>query len=181
MATLLESHGAEWTPADLDLLPDHWKVELLDGTLIVNAQPMPKHQLAAQRLLRILADALGEQFEVFHEIMLDLDTAQFAPDLTVTHRDRIEWEAKAQAPSAVALVVEVASPSTRAIDRTIKAERYAEAGIPCYWRVELDPVTVIAYGLRDGSYVEAASWSAGQELSVDEPARVRFDPASLLP
>lgn len=181
MATLLENHGAEWTPADLDLLPDHWKAELLDGTLIVNAQPMPRHQLAAQRLTRILAESLGEEFEVFPEIMLDLGTAQFAPDITVARRSRIDWESKAQAPSAAALVVEVASPSTRAIDRTIKAERYADAGIPGYWRVELDPVTVVAHHLRDGSYVEAGSWGAGEEVRVAEPAAVRFDPASLLP
>lgn len=181
MATLLENHAGEWTPADLELMPEHWKVELLDGTLIVNAQPMPRHQLAAQRLVRILVDALGEEYEPLPEVMLDLGTAQLAPDISVAHRSRIDWEAKEQAPAAIALVVEVASPSTRSIDRTIKAERYAEAGIPGYWRVELDPVAVIAHVLCDGAYVEAGSWSAGEEVVVDEPVRVRFDPTTLLP
>jgi Uma2 family endonuclease len=38
---------------------------------------------------------------------------------------------------AVLAVVEVVSPSTTAIDRAVKPVVYAEAGIPVYWRVEL--------------------------------------------
>jgi Uma2 family endonuclease len=34
-------------------------------------------------------------------------------------------------------VVEVVSPSTTAIDRAVKPAMYADAGIPVYWRVEL--------------------------------------------
>ncbi len=181
MATLLETHGGEWTPADLDLLPDHWKVELLDGTLIVNAQPMPVHIVAARRLVRLLEDELGEDYELLPEVMVDLASARFAPDVAVAHRDRIDWSAQEQAAATFALVVEVASPSTAAIDRTIKAERYAAAGIPGYWRVELDPITVIAYSLHDGAYAALGSWGAGQTVEVEEPVRVSFDPAVLLP
>lgn len=51
--------------------------------------------------------------------------------------------AKEQAAATFALVVEVASPSTAAIDRTIKAERYAAAGIPGYWRASFDPAVLL--------------------------------------
>lgn len=181
MATLLEAHAGEWTPADLDLLPDHWKVELLDGTLIVNAQPMPAHIVVAHRLVRILGDTLGSDYELLPEVMVDLGPARFAPDIAVAYRDRIDWQAKEQDPAVFTLVIEVASPSTASIDRTIKAERYAQAGIPGYWRVELDPIKVIAYALRDGAYAGLGAWDAGETLEVDEPVRVSFDPAVLRP
>ncbi|WP_162260270.1 Uma2 family endonuclease [Nocardioides sp. Root190] len=181
MATLLEAHTGEWTSADLDLLPDHWKVELLDGTLIVNAQAMPGHIVAARRLVRLLEDSLGEDHELLPEVMVDLAGAHFAPDIAVAHRDRIDWNATEQDPATFALVVEVASPSTAAFDRTIKAERYAAAGIPGYWRVELDPITVIAHALRGRTYAELGRWGAGETVEVDEPVRVSFDPAVLLP
>ncbi|MGR6998893.1 Uma2 family endonuclease [Yinghuangia aomiensis] len=39
----------------------------------------------------------------------------------------------------VVLVVEIASPSTRVADRKMKPSLYAAAGIPHYWRLELEP------------------------------------------
>jgi hypothetical protein len=36
----------------------------------------------------------------------------------------------------------------------LKPGEYAEAGIPLYWRVELEPeVTINGFTLRDGAYV----------------------------
>jgi Uma2 family endonuclease len=182
VATLLESHIGPWSPSDLDLLPEHWKVELLDGILLVNAQPMPLHIAAARRLTRLLEDAAESDWELLPGVMLDLGETRFAPDVAVARKNRVAWGAKHQSPDAFVLVAEVASPSTRVVDRTVKAEKYAEAGIPAYWRIDLDPVvTVVAHALRGGAYVELGSWRAGETVTVDDPVRVRFDPADLLP
>jgi Uma2 family endonuclease len=40
------------------------------------------------------------------------------------------------APEEVQLVVEVVSPESAHRDRTVKPRKYAEAGIPHYWRIE---------------------------------------------
>lgn len=51
------------------------------------------------------------------------------------------------------MVVEVVSPRSRKTDRFTKPAKYAEAGIPLMWRVELAPsVEVLGFELRDGSY-----------------------------
>ena len=39
-------------------------------------------------------------------------------------------------PEHVLLVVEVVSPGSETTDRIVKADQYARAGIPFYWRVE---------------------------------------------
>lgn len=99
----------------------------------------------------------------------------------MVRRAELDWRAAEQPAATAVLVVEVASPSTRAIDRALKADIYAEAGIPGYWQVELDPVRVIAFGLRAGAYAELGAWGAGETVAVDQPVAVRFDPAVLLP
>ena len=54
------------------------------------------------------------------------------------------------------LAAEVVSPSSRSDDRFRKPALYAQAGIPCYLRVELDPPHVVAYRIgADGLYEEA--------------------------
>jgi Uma2 family endonuclease len=59
------------------------------------------------------------------------------PDVVVVAAEAID-ETTTRIPSdAVLAVVEVVSPSTISIDRAIKPAMYAEAGIPVYWRVEL--------------------------------------------
>lgn len=39
---------------------------------------------------------------------------------------------------------------------------------------------VVAYRLKDGTYVEHVRAHAGQELRLKEPVEVAFDPATLL-
>jgi Uma2 family endonuclease len=96
-------------------------------------------------------------WEVFTDFSLPMGTDGRIPDLAVV---RVDVEATRSnrnpyAPSAFGLVGEVVSPRTRKIDRFAKPGEYAEAGIPIYWRIELDPGPRLhAYLLREGSYVE---------------------------
>lgn len=49
-------------------------------------------------------------------------------------------------PRDVRLVVEVASPSTARVDRTVKRELFAAWGIPAYWVVDLHARTLVRHG-----------------------------------
>ncbi len=65
-------------------------------------------------------------------------------------------------PADVVLAIEVVSPSTKTTDRFAKPGEYAAAGIPCYWRIERDPLHVFAYQLREPARVPVCanmSWS----------------------
>ena len=69
---------------------------------------------------------------------------------------------------AARLVVEVTSPSNRINDTVLKLDRYARAGIPHYWVVDPDRITV--YELTDGAYRVVPEGSA---VDVQGPFPVR--------
>ncbi len=171
---------APWRPEDLARFPEGNRFEVIDGLLFVNAQPNTLHQMVADELRAVLKAQLSTELLAVREIGVRLVGSIVGPDLTVVRRATIDPAANEQPASAAVLVVEVASPTTRRTDRTLKAEKYAEAGIPGYWRVELDPVTVIASVLRDGAYAEVGRWRVGETVALDAPVRVRFDPAVLV-
>jgi len=84
----------------------------------------------------------------------------------------------------VLLVVEIISPSNAGLDRREKPIRYAEVGIPHFWRVELEgdrAPYVVRYGLDDASrtYVELGPVHAGEELTVDIGFPVTLRPVEL--
>jgi hypothetical protein len=83
----------------------------------------------------------------------------------------------------VLLVVEVISPSHAKIDRWDKPIRYAAAGIPHFWRVELEggrAPYVLCYGLDGDRYAELGTvWSGEEEETVDIGFPVTLRPAEL--
>ena len=85
------------------------------------------------------------------------------------------------AAAEVLLAVEIISPGSRNVDTHLKSVEYAEAGIPHYWLVDLDPpaptVTVFGLGAPGDGYVESQTTSG--ELLVTEPFTLRIDVAAL--
>ena len=83
----------------------------------------------------------------------------------------------------VVLAIEIISPGSRNVDRHLKAFEYADAGIPHYWLVDLDPplptITVFGLGVPGDGYVE--SRTASGELMVGEPFGLRVDISALVP
>lgn len=73
-----------------------------------------------------------------------------SPDLVVCRRPlagRVVW----LDPEDVLLVVEIVSPGSEHLDRVAKAEEYAEARIPNYWRVEREGGSPAVHALRLGA------------------------------
>jgi len=77
---------------------------------------------------------------------------------------------------AVAAVIEIVSPSTMSMDPAV----YAEAGIPVYWRVELQGTPrIVACSLSRGRYITRATLVAGTTGRITRPFAVELDPADL--
>lgn len=165
----------DWTAEDLLRLPGDYRYEIVDGVLHMTPSPLPGHQELAHVLTSHLRRQLPGGWSAVQELDVILtqdgrNTRQ--PDVVVYRRDD---PSRMLHPDRVALVAEIVSPSSKSEDRVMKPVQYAEAGIPCYWRVEQKPaLSVVEYRLTElGKYYEHSP-RAGV-FSVDEPWPIEID------
>lgn len=117
------------------------RVELLRGVIVEMNPPDPPHVHPIQVLTRHFSrEALDTDFDVRIQQPLGLGgtISEPQPDVALVRRDQ---QSRTKHPSTAELVVEVAFSSHR-VDRGVKAELYAEAGIPEYWVVDVPGRTV---------------------------------------
>jgi hypothetical protein len=80
----------------------------------------------------------------------------------------------------IRLVVEVTESWTRAVDRTLRPHVWAQAGVPHYWRLDLEGRCLVSHELADGEvYRETGRYT--DDVVLDEPVALRFRLADLLP
>jgi Uma2 family endonuclease len=176
-------HFGPWTERDLLSMPDDGqRYEIVEGRLLVSPTPSGRHQGASGRLYRLLAQASPPHLETVEALGVSIPGTSFlVPDILTADRKAI-WANTSGIidPKAVSLVVEIISPSSVLIDMNTKPALYARAGIPNFWRVEMEEPSVAMYHLVAGSYQEVAVALAGDRLTVSEPFEVSFDPADLV-
>lgn len=169
-----------WTEAEFLALPVDRRLELLDGALLVSTSARVRHQRLSSRLWAALDVAIPFGLEVLEAINVRVGPGKILiPDLavvTVPGLDLTVCEA-----SDVALVVEITSPGNAAVDRAIKPQLYAQAGVPHYLRIELAEAgpQALVYRLERNHYAEVAKAGPGQPLVLIEPVTVTLDLAAL--
>jgi Uma2 family endonuclease len=181
MTAVAEEHVGPWTVDELLELPeDHQqRHELVDGALLMSPAPGYAHQLAASLLWHAFYAAAPADVGVYEAVNVQLGSSRlFIPDVAVVRRPGAGT--KVLPASEVLLVAEVVSPSSVAIDRTLKPALYAAAGIPFYLRVELDGPVLVMHELVGEVYREVATAKSGEELRLESPFPVSIDPDSLL-
>ncbi|MEU6035877.1 Uma2 family endonuclease [Actinomadura sp. NPDC047616] len=185
-----------YTLYDLDAMPedDGRRYELADGWLTELPGDL-WHDHAAARLRDILKDAAGRADADVHVAGTPQDVITprgvRKPDVFVVGREvaraALERRSRAYYGPDLLLVAEVVTPRTGSerIDRCAKVAEYAATGIPHYWIIDLEPrpaVTLLELTgpARDGAaYRTLARVRAGEELTVDRPFPIGFDPARL--
>ncbi|WP_051162611.1 Uma2 family endonuclease [Nocardia transvalensis] len=183
--------GDRWTAADLDNLPDNGiRYEVLNGQLIVNAAPKPRHQEVLTWLLIALTSAMPPGHWVLPGVGVLIGDDEPIPDL-IAGKGPVEKDDRGVRPDQVLLAVEIVSASTTLQDRMVKPAVYAEAGIPNYWRIEANsfkgrlpgetvPV-LFAHALGDnGEYELTHRVAAGEPATLHSPFELTIDPATLL-
>ncbi len=172
--------GTEWTYTDLAALPgDTRGYEVVEGSLVVSPKPSPPHQYAALTLATELRAAAPAELVVLPELDVDLGRNVFEPDIVVIQADGYKPKGPLHAVDLV-LAVEVTSPSSRSVDRIIKPSALAAAGVPHYWRADLEGEPYIEVFVLDaGAYRLAATARAGTPLQLDQPFPITLDPAVL--
>ncbi|MDR8414327.1 Uma2 family endonuclease [Nonomuraea sp. 3-1Str] len=98
-------------------------------------------------------------------------------DVAVVSADATETASVTFSPREVRLAVDLISPN----NGVLKGEAYAAAGIPVYWRVEMnDGPTVYVHELDGRTYGPPVAHKAGTVAELHAPFPVSFDPADLL-
>lgn len=155
-------HGLRMTAEEFLALPESsQRYELIDGVIFMSPSPTPIHQRIAKIILTQLdafveARGLGE---VFYDMDVYLGRRSgggdivYRPDvfyLDAKHRLGA-WQRLRAVP---ALVVEVVSPKTRAIDSRTKRDDYERFGVQEYWLVDPERKSVRVHHLEDGRYLQ---------------------------
>jgi Uma2 family endonuclease len=143
---------------DFVLFPDDGKRhELIDGEHYVTPSPNLAHQrvvgaLYAELYMWLQSNPIGEVFVAPFDVLLsDVDVVE--PDLLYisSERKRNILTPK-HVTGAPELVVEVASPSTRTRDETVKRRLFERQNVLEYWVVDPDLQVVRVYRMDGGTF-----------------------------
>jgi Uma2 family endonuclease len=166
---------------DLQTIPDdqHWGVEIVSGQLLVSPSPGSQHQSCVGSLAVALKAACPPDLKVF---VAPYDSAprsgySLQPDVLVARRSDVGRQRLERTP---VLVIEVLSPSSRSMDRSLKRLVYEEHGVPHYWVVDPEAPSLLALALKGGRYVEAGFAAGAERWHAMEPFPVDVSPAELL-
>jgi Uma2 family endonuclease len=150
---------------ELGVLDEDDRVELLDGQIVEMTPIGAAHAACVNRLNALLSRLLGSDtcVSVQNPVVL-AERWEPHPDLAVLHRAGGLSGAWLPGPQDVLLVIEVADTSLER-DRDVKIPRYAAAGIPEAWLVDLvgDSITVCRGPGPDG-YREIGTVTRGDTL-----------------
>ena len=123
--------------AEVGILHNTERVELLDGEIIVMAPIGEPHATVVDRLTLAFAEVSRGRFIVRVQNPIRLDAgAEPQPDLALL-RLRSDFYINAHPGPADVLVVMEVSDGTLDFDREVKSKRYAAAGIPEMWVMNL--------------------------------------------
>jgi len=173
-----QPHVGPWTEEDYLALPEDRGIELVDGALLVTPAPSLNHQQLVRRLANALEELAPPSMTIAHEVNVRVGHERILiPDVVVL-RTRDSYPLVVDAED-VLLVAEVVSPSGAGIDRLLKPQLYAQAGIRWYLRVEPGP-ELLQHTIRAGAYVLVSRGSGEEPLTLAGPFAGEISPEGLL-
>ncbi|MBW1602831.1 Uma2 family endonuclease [Streptomyces sp. JJ66] len=160
-------------------VPDQYRVEIIEGAIVMSPTPSGMHGRMLWRLAEMLLEKLPEGYEIENNLGVDKapDSDDYCvPDLFVAPRHVLEtWETEVP-PMEVIFVAEVVSRSSQAHDRVSKRKVYAEAGIPLYLLIDpLEARLALFYQPVRGAYRGEHTVPWGDKIQLPEPLPALVD------
>ncbi|OKH19740.1 Uma2 family endonuclease [[Limnothrix rosea] IAM M-220] len=112
------------------------RVELLAGDIVAMSPETPIHYNTAKRGTRYLQSLLDGLADVRFNGPITLANSEPEPDMAIARLPESNYDERHPETADLFWVVEVAKTSFQK-DFTVKAEIYAQAGIPEYWILDL--------------------------------------------
>ena len=165
--------------AETGILPTTPQVELLDGLLVYKDRRDAGgdiltvghlHVFVGLQLLDLLKTVLaGRSYHPRHQAPVALPPHGVPePDVSVVAGDLDDYAHRLPEPADIAAVMEV-SYSSLHTDRTTKLERYAAAGIPVYWIVNVEARQVEVFTgpvAAESRYAERTVYNRNETISL---------------
>jgi Uma2 family endonuclease len=146
-----------FTVTDYRALPEERRVELIDGRFYDMAAPTTIHQRITGEVYRQISNYILDRngsclpFVSPVDVQLDCDEhTMVQPDVAILCDENklTKWGIY----GAPDFVLEVISPSTKKKDYTLKAHKYAEAGVREYWILDPYQKKLLVYNFQDEIY-----------------------------
>jgi Uma2 family endonuclease len=160
----------QWTYPDYRRLPDNgMRYEIIRGELFMSPAPRPKHQEVSLNLALAMHQfvkehGLGKVYSAPIDLILPDLANPVQPDLLFIRQERLAMVKENFIEGAPDLIVEVLSPSNPDLDRRIKFQIYAQAGVAEYWLVDPEHRQIEVYVLRGQAYALAGTFGPEQQL-----------------
>jgi Uma2 family endonuclease len=167
-------------------LTEHDPVELLGGVLVRKMPQNPDHVWAVDELAEALAACQTGDWHVRKEHPVRIpDYDEPEPDLAIVKGARAAFRGRHPGPTDLYQVIEGGN-TTVGDDQGVRKERYARAGIPVYWILNLRDGRVEVYTNPDravGNYQSRVDYGPGEEapVHIDGQEVCRIAVADLLP
>lgn len=162
---------------EIGILTEDDNLELLDGYLVHKMSRNPPHDAAIQKIQKRLFRALPPDWDLRIQSAVTLSHSEPEPDLAVVRGDETQYLVHHPGPADIGLVIEVAD-STLDGDRFDKGRIYAEAGIACYWIVNLVDRQIEVYTLPSGA-TAAPAFGQRQDYRIGAAVPLLLDAAVL--
>jgi len=136
--------------AEVGIIPQDARVELLDGKLI-NMSPIKSlHSSKVDKLAKILILELSSQYIIKSQNPIRLHKRSLPqPDLVVAKHYPHEYTEQHPEPEDIHLIIEVAQSSIY-YDTSRKLKSYARAGIREYWVLDLNKYNIRVFRQPEG-------------------------------
>ena len=155
---------------------DH--VELIDGELVETPPMAPPHAGIVNELAHVLVLRLDDNADVrIRSSVLLSRYTQPEPDLAVVRPDPNRYLQRHPDPQDVLIAIEVAD-SSLTYDREQKVPRYAAAGVPEAWLVDVGARTITVYTdpTTEGYCAShTLGWTEALEATAVEGLRLTFE------
>ena len=181
MSTASLGLGGDWDALlrvwqELDV-PEGWRAEILEAGVTMTPPPGNGHNVIAGRLIRRLATALRDDWDVYTTLGVSVRGIKrlYEPDLVVVPRaDLNSRPDREPVPASLAkLVVEIVSRGNARTDRVEKLWAYAQAPVPLYLLIdrfdEAGPTVTLYSEPEDGHYQRSERVPFGEAITLPPP------------
>lgn len=165
MTTAPHTRPATWE--EYLALGEDIRAEYIDGQIVMSPYPSLPHQDVCERLKTLLWAVVPPTHRVTSGWGWKPNDNEFSPDVMVFART----DEQIRFTGIPVLAIEVLS-GNRGDDLVWKFHRYAQAGLPFYWTVDLRDRVLLAHELVDEHYVVRA------RVTPEAPAEVNFGVSS---